>query len=362
MIKIKTDLLKSIVSKAVKVCSFNKMLPLTELMEINVEGEKLTVRTTDNITNLFLIGKIEGNTESMRVVLDATLFNALINKITTEYIELIITDNALTVNGNGVYTVDVRIDETGEIIKFADVSVDSSKATKALDYKELVKRMTVCKAAIPDNFDAPELNNYYLKDKIITTNAFKVTCVDNISGLVAEELFISKDLGRIIIDLGFEAAKYYVEDNKLVIMNDEFILTSKIGQDLEKFPLDAIKMMLNQSFTYDVIIERRLLLNLLDRLSLFVSEYESNSINLTFTPNKLNIESTKKTGDESISYKQANVTGLIEFNCVANILHMKDQLDALLSDDIKICFGGADNALMVIDGNVTQIISLMTGE
>lgn len=362
MIKVKTQLLQSMVNKALKVCSFNKMLPLTELLEININGEELTIRATDNLTNLYLIQRLEGNQETMRVVVDANIFSALVTKTTTEFVELFVSENSLTFTGNGVYYLDIRIDETGEVIKFPELKVDRSKAVKELQYKELVKRMNVCKSAVPDNFDAPELNNYYLKGNIIATNAFKVTSVENIEELKNEELFINKDFGRIMIDLEYDKAKYYVEDNQLVILNDEFIVTSIIGEDLEKYPLDSIKQMLDQTFTYECIIFRKDILALLDRLMLFVGEYDSKSVNLTFLPDKINLTSIKKTGDESVEYKKKPEGDLVAFSCLVNIEHLKEQLEALLSEDVIVQFGGADNALKIIDGNITQIISLMDGE
>ena len=45
--KIKTSIFQQMVGTAVKVCSFNKMLPLTSLMEIKTDKEGMTLITTD---------------------------------------------------------------------------------------------------------------------------------------------------------------------------------------------------------------------------------------------------------------------------------------------------------------------------
>ena len=128
MIKIKTDMFKALLSNAVKVCSFDKMLPLTELIELKIEDNMLFIKTTDNINTLILKQPLEGENDNMRVVVDANLINNLVNKITTEFTELLLTDNTLLITGNGTYNLELRVDESGEIIKFPEVSYDEGKA------------------------------------------------------------------------------------------------------------------------------------------------------------------------------------------------------------------------------------------
>ena len=136
MIKIETKILKDLSNKAYSVCSFDKMAPLTELMEIDIKKDKIIIRSTDSITNLFVSADIKDNEEEMRIVVDANIFNSLINKITTEYIELNVNNNSLMISGNGVYYLDVRVDENGEIIKFPEINIDESKATKDINLVE----------------------------------------------------------------------------------------------------------------------------------------------------------------------------------------------------------------------------------
>lgn len=359
MIKIETKILKELSSKAFSVCSFNKMLPLTELLEININKEDLTIRATnENVINLFVSAKIKDNDQEMRVVVDANIFNSLISKITTEFIELDITDKALMINGNGVYYLDIRVDESGEIIKFPEIAIDESKATKDINLIELRKKLAICRSAIPDNFDAPELNNYYLKDIVLSTNAYKITAITNNDELKEEELFISKDMGNILISLDYGSAKYYKEDNNFIVVGPNFKLVGTTGEDLDKYPLDPIKAKLGEQFTYKTIVAKKELLNLLDRLSLFVSEYDSNAINILFLPDKMKITSQKKTGDEDIKYKEA-IKELTEFNCSVSILNLKSQIESLPDEDIEIYFGGCEDSIKIVDKNITQIVSFM---
>ena len=76
MIKLKTEVLRDMLNKAVKVCSFNKMLPLTGLVEMETNAEGLFLKTTDGITTMVIKEKIEG-LEPARVTVDANIITAL---------------------------------------------------------------------------------------------------------------------------------------------------------------------------------------------------------------------------------------------------------------------------------------------
>lgn len=362
MIKIKTELLKSMIDKSLKVCSFDKLSPLTELIEIKIDGEDLSLQTTDKITNMIVKGKIEGNTETARVVVDAKIFAALISKTSTEDVELNITQSSLIVTGNGTYYLDIRIDESGEIISFPEINVDANKETREIALDELSARMAICRPAIPDNFDTPELNNYYLGESIITSNAFVVTSLNNIDKLKDKVIFIRKTLGNILIDLGLKKGKMYIDNDNIIIYDDTYVISSTLSDDLDKYPLEGIKAFLGSKFSYKVEILKDELLALLDRLSLFVSEYDDNSINLLFTKDKMVVNSIKSTANEEITYESAEVEGLVEYSCKVDIKYLKQQMEAIPEAKVTIEFGGSDEAIKFVSGEINQIVSLKVGD
>ena len=141
-------------------------------------------------------------------------------------------------------------------------------------------------------------------------------------------------------------------------MGPNFKLVGTTGEDLDKYPLEPIKAKLGEQFTYKTVVAKKELLNLLDRLSLFVSEYDSNAINILFLPDKMKITSQKKTGDEDIKYKEA-IKELTEFNCSVSILNLKSQIESLPDEDIEIYFGGCEDSIKIVDKNITQIVSFM---
>lgn len=361
MIKIKTALLQDMLDKAMKVAKIkdNDIAPLSSLLEITVDNNIFYIRATDGVNNLIVKSPIEGENDNTRIVVDTKVLPLLIPKMTTEYIELNISENSLTIVGNGVYYLDIRIDENGDIIKFPKLEYDVSKANKEISFTELAQKLSTCSPAIPDNLDNKELNNFYIKDRIIATNAFIITSIAGEEGINENAIYVGEDLGRQIISLNFDKAKYYVENDKIYFVGDNFILSGEVNNDSSKrYPLDAILSTVNIPLNNSAKIDRNELLNLIERLSLFVSEYDDNSVQVTFKKDRMTIF-TKKNSSEDIMYKEANVDNLIEFTCKIHINHLKAQLSSLENEVVTIEFGGSDQVVKLIDTDVVQVISLM---
>ena len=362
MIKLKTEVLRDMLNKAVKVCSFNKMLPLTGLVEMETNAEGLFLKTTDGITTMVIKEKIEG-LEPARVTVDANIITTLVNKITTEDSELLISNNALTITGNGVYNLEIRVDESGEIVKLPAINQElANSATKEFDFKGIVERLNICKSAIAAGEDGKELRNYYLKDMIIATDQVKVSAVSNIPSMVNEELFIGVDLGRIIMDLGFIKANYARSNENLVIVGENFVLSSTMQlDDLGNYgkTLQGVQGLINSVYANKVTVKKNDLISLLDRLGIFVSEYDSSSIDLLFLPEYIKVTNQKETCDEIIKYEKADVNGLVEFPSVLNIEHLRQLLAVLPDETIEFQFDSSMPTVKIVDGDIVQFLGIM---
>lgn len=359
MIKVKTETIQKMLNKAVKVCSLDKFSPLTILTEVKIEGGYLCITTTDTRTNFQIKEKVESE-DTMRVVVDVQLLTSLVNKITTSEIGFDTNGNALVIEGNGVYYLDIGIDESGEVIKFPEIKEPAGEGID-IDFKELTRRLEIAKSSIPASFDAKEMNNYYMAAQIIASDAFKVSSIPNIEALKTKDLFISRELGNILMSLGIEKGKldYASETNTLTIFDSNYIIQSVIGQDKENYPIEAIQSMLSSSFSYNVEINKKDLLDILDRALLFIKDFDRNGINLTFKTDRLTITSVEETVKEDIKYGAAVVDGLAEFNALVDIKNLKEQLDVLPEDKITIYFGNNDAAIKMVQKDIIQITALL---
>ena len=364
MIKIKTDILRDALSKAIKACSFSKMLPLTELMEIKVESNELSVRSTDGVTNLIVKNQIEGNSNgdnNMRVVVEARIITDLVNKITTENVELSSDKNALTIVGNGVYQIKVRVDESGEIISYPVLNVDMSKAVNEINLKLLATKIEKCKSAVPENFIDPEFNYFYLKENVVTSDTMKIAIVENNEELKNTEMYLKPAFATILSSMDYDKAKFYVEGNTLVIVNDNITLVTQSNEkdieNLNKFrkSLESINMLVDSNMKYKATINKGQILSLLDRLSLFITEYEEFSVIITFLPDKMILNSTNNDGKEEILFSNAETEGLVEFTKRLDVNDLKMQLAVLDSEEVEVQFDETVEMIKVLDKGITQI-------
>ena len=104
-LSIKTTILQEMVSRVIKGASQNKLIPLTSLMAIQLKSGKLTLITTDASNTLYIMqDKVEG--DDFYCVMPVEQFSKLVSKMSSENITLLLDNNILTINGNGIYKID----------------------------------------------------------------------------------------------------------------------------------------------------------------------------------------------------------------------------------------------------------------
>ena len=121
------------------------------------------------------------------------------------------------------------------------------------------------------------------------------------------------------------------------------------------YKIDAISGLLDEKFSSSCKIEKSPLLQMLDRLSLFVETFDKNGVYLTFTKDGLLVSSKKDRGEELIPYKES--TDFKDFTCCADIDLLRTQVKAYPSEVLELLYG-KENSLKFIVGNVRQIVAL----
>jgi hypothetical protein len=128
---------------------------------------------------------------------------------------------------------------------------------------------------------------------------------------------------------------------------------------LDDYQIEAIDGLLEQGFDSSCKLNKSALLQLLDRLALFVSPYDKNGIYLTFTRDGLQIESKQANSIEVIPYIESD--HFHSFTCCVDIEMLRSQVKANTGDGITLHYG-EDNAIKLTDGNVAQVVALLEDE
>lgn len=350
--KIKTEVLKELLNKVSKGSSNNKFLPITSLLKIELNSNTLELETYDGRNYLKVTSSsIEG--DDMYAVVDTDTITKLVEKTTSEYTEITLEENVLRVKGNGVYTIDVPMEE-GEKIRFPESKFDMSTAKTTRVLTNVLKTsLNVNKPSLSQTFDLIALTGYHLDSEcILTTNSFVATF--NEEKILDSPVLITPTFVNLLNIISSEYTTLYYDAENIAAVGENITVIGKTLEGIETYPVDTIKGLLTTEFSSMCKIPRQSLIDILDRLSIFVKDYDNNAVDLTFTSDGLVLSTKKTTGTEKILYSSVN--NFKDFKCSLDVTMLKDQLDVLSNEVIEMWFGN-DDSIKLVDGKVSQIIA-----
>lgn len=355
---INTAKLQSMVAKSVKGASCNKMIPITSMMAIEQRNGFLSLITTD--ANNYLIVRTavdKKDSEEFYATVPAILFSQLISKLSCEAVTIVFDKGEFTVYGNGEYKIELPLDENGEFIKYPAPYEDMLKAESVgeLTLDSVKSILTANKAAVATTLEVPCYTGYYVADRIITTDTYKL-CGNNIAVLKEPALIATEtmDLLDVMTDAKIKVA---IKDDKVLFSSDECIVYGNLMSDIDDFQVDAIKGLLDDTFDAKCKVARNAVLEALDRIGLFVSPYDNHAIHMSFINAGIELSSQQSHSTELIDYEEYDAKE--NFVCDINIEMLEAQVKAQVDDIITIEFG-KPNAIKLInaDGSIVQIIAL----
>lgn len=378
--KIKTEILQNMVSKVIQGASFNKMIPLTSLIGIEFKEDSmggkgnLILTTTDGSNQLKINQEVEGTGEFYTIV-NADTFAKLVGKTTKEFIELENKENYLEVKGNGDYKLEIAINEEGEMVRFPDIP-NLQGTELSINLKELQEAIKVSKASIAKTMEIPCLTGYYIGKNTITTDRQLICKLDK--ELITEPILISSEMAELLLLVeGDEILELIIKDNEiehfdietneteieklpsdLIFYNANYTLYGKELEGKELYPEDKILNLDKLEYTDSVKVNKQELLNVLDRMSLFVSDYDKNGVFLSFTKEGLIVRSQKSNAEEIIAIDTDANKELKEITCLIDIEMLKSEVEVVSTDNVEIYYG-QDKMIKIVDGNTTFVLSLL---
>ena len=353
-LSIKTILLQEMVAKATKGASNNKMIPITSLMAIELKDNTLTLTTTDATNTLKIIQK-DIQSEDFYVVVPVDIFSKLVAKTTAENITLTLNVNSLEVRGNGTYNIDLPLDEEGNLIKFPIYKFDESVEKHTIDSTSVKGILTTNKAGLAETMEIPCLTGYYCGEgRVITTDTFKVC--DNKVKLFDKPVLIAPELMELLSIVESEKITVQRDEGKILFTTATTVIYGADLEGIDDYPIDAIKAYLQTEFKSVCTLPRAALLNVLDRLSLFIAPYDKNALYMTFNHDGLIISSKRSNGTELIKY--ANTKDFELFTCCVDIELLKSQISAQAGEVVELWYGH-EKAIKMVSDKVTQIVALL---
>lgn len=357
---LKTEKLKEMVSRAVKGVGNNKLIPITSLMAVEVKDNRLTLITTDATNYLYII-EDKVVSDDFYVVIDANIFSKLISKMTNDTITLQIKNGSLEVRGNGTYKIELPLDENGEPIKYPDpyeklCNVSSDVGT--INRTTIQVILETIKPALATTLENPCYTGYYVGDNIVATDTYKIASM-GVKLFESDPKLVSAELLDLLAVMNAEKIRVETYDNDVVFITPDCIVCGKFMEGIEDYAIDAIMGLVNTEIDCFCSVPKNAILQLLDRLSLFVGTYDKNAVYLTFTKDGLQVSSKAANGIEIINYVSSS--DFKDFTCTIDIQMLTQEIKSIQNDVIELYYG-EDNAIKMTDGNITIIIALIEDE
>lgn len=359
-ITVNTERLKDDMAKAIKGASCNKMLPITGLISISVSNNsdfsELTFITTDANNYLYVHEPLE-NAEDFYVVVQVDTLYKLVSKLTSEYTTLCVEDDTLVIHSNGTYKLELPLDENGELIKYPDPIKNDAIAVREATVVEISDIKKICntaKSALATSLEIPCYTGYYIGKQTIATDTYKICGINK--QLFDTPILVGADT-LDLVNLADEDVRVSVGEDNVIFSTSAIEVYGKLMDSISNYQVDAISNLLNEDFSCSRSVRKSDLLQLLDRLSIFVGVYDKNAINLTFNNDGLTITSRQANSVENLAYVSGK-GNCEDFTCAIDIEMFTSQVKVVDSEFVEIYFG-RDNAIKIVTGDVTQIIALL---
>lgn len=354
--KIKTEILRTLVARAVKGASKNKLIPITSLMEICVKNNTLSLMTTNGANYLKVI-HTELDSEDFYAVVEIDTFSKLVSKTTSEAVELIVEDKGLHFKGNGNYTIKLPIDENGNLITYPQYHFDLAEAQELTIHASTIKHILAThKSAVATSMEVPCLTGYWIGDKVLTTDSFVVCCSDIDVMSRSAPILIHSDLMDLLAVLTQENITLKINKEKLLFETADAVVYGQQLSGIEDYPVEGVMSYLNTDMQSSCTVSKAALLSVLDRLKLFITPYDANGIHLVFTADGLQISSKKATGSELVEYESSQ--NFTPYQANIDVEMLKAQINAV-SDPLVTIWYGIETAIKLTSGNQTQVIALL---
>lgn len=351
--------LQDMVARAVKGASNNKLIPITSLMAIELKPNHTLTLTTTDATNYLYIdeNKVEG--DEFYVVVPVDVFSKLIARMTCENVTLILHPEIkiLEVKGNGNYKIELPLDENGQLIKYPDPYKSDVSNDIKLNLSTVKVILDTLKSALATTLENPCYTGYYVGDSVIATDTYKIANMD--INLFNMPVLVSAELMNLLSVITEE--NIYVNINKDVLQfaTDTCRVYGRAMEGIEDFAVEPIMSLVNTEMDSWCSLNKTQLLQVLDRLSLFVGPYDKNAVRFTFTREGLEISSKASSSVEMIPYISSK--DFREFTCMIDVQMITQEVKAIQTDVIEMYYG-EDNAVIMKDGNITIVVALLEDE
>lgn len=278
----------------------------------------------------------------------------MVTRLTSETTTLSFEEGVFTVYANGQYKIELPLDENGEFIKLPTPyeEILKQKPTSKMTLEAVKSILRVNKPSLATTLEVPCYTGYYVSDRVISTDTYKL-CGNKISVLGKPALVAPETM--LLLDNVEEAdVDITVQGNEILFNTETCKVYGNLMSGIEDYAVDAISELIDASFDSSCKVVRDVFMQAVDRVGLFISEYDNHSVNLQFTKEGIEVSSPQASGAELVEYEQNKGE---DFTCAVNVEMLITQLQACGEDIITIEYG-QPNTIKIVSEEVVQVLAL----
>jgi len=347
--EIGTETLNSAVNKAYKGVGNIGLFLITSVLGIEGKDGNLKLTSTDNSRNVEVIVRdVLPKEAEFYTATNASLLKALVNKTDSALISLEIFDDRIVFNGDCSANLDVMPNDEGTgAARIAPIAVEGN--TQQVKVSDLKKFLTYLKATVATSIENPAYTAYKVcHNKALTYNNFGTNLVE--IGW-DEDVLIPVPIVSTFDLLEDETANITVGGNKIRIETSTVVVTGSLREDCDEFEAERLLNIIysEKMFSKTTVLDKKRLLDALDRLSLFIGNDDKKLGIFTIEVSKdaIMLLSSDRNFVEKVGFEKNEFDGNIQKSVGYSIL--KAAVASLQGDKVTANFGEGGGIRIVED-------------
>lgn len=279
----KTEVFKEVCSPILSAIDSNALATITDTLELVTEGKVLYLNVTNQ--EYFVSYKFNlDHEEPFHATVNATLFLKLIDKLTTEYVELQLQETNLLVKANGNYKIPFVVNkDTGELLALPQITINNITKEFNISYDILSSIVEYNGKDLTNSSLAKEIYTlYYIDQQGCLTHTKSNACINNftlpedvkflLNNRLVKLFKLFKSSPTVKFQIGYDPLSESVIQTKIAFVTDAIKLTAVIRCDdalLAQVPAAAIRSRGDKVYPNKIVLNTKEFSEAIDRLLLF---------------------------------------------------------------------------------------------
>lgn len=286
---IKTEDLKEMVKNACLLTKNVDGLLVTQVVQLVFSREGFIIKSTDKTNVLVQKNTSIKYNEDLSIAIKADLFEKLVNKLVTEYVEILFDSETRVITlitGESKYQFAESYDAVdGQNINIEDNFYNESEQFITFDGNAFKERINQVSSFTSSKDVEAVISGVYCADRIYATNRNDIAVVANDPKLVNETFYLMDKYTNILTQLSF-VGETQIGFNKdetgkitsLTIKDDTKMLSGPTNPDVALFPVSTLQKLINIDLGNEFEIDANQLFSILDTAKLFINAIEDKEV------------------------------------------------------------------------------------